>query len=371
MNVQHLDKQISADTGRKKQTARNGLKPIYFDGRNLDDVSKYYNTIISICGEMWTLMGYSGLMTPWHEVDPKRELNFQKNHLQKLISTLNDMDVSVEAYCVVCCSISSHDKYQRPIMLLGQRAHWSWVKKLRSYAKSRERTDDVAKLILEFIRLQVEHIGRAYINSSTIIKSDPSGKGKFLSAYHKMIDRINQLDSKGINPLCWMKKKFMNGFEAVPDGKVYFNTIVNINGFEPDLEKLSEELSDPWNEIKRFLGLPNDCLFSDGFIPKGWNVASDDPAELKNVVKITGDGFYYHRNGSQRRGKRHYASNKYFIIKCDHTNFGEFRNDWNKVTLLSSKPTWEEYSRWAMFPNVWDETGKSLIYTKDIKWRKS
>jgi len=370
MNADFISKQIGIDKNKRLTVKKAGFYPIYFDDTTMDDVSKHFGEIINICSKMWTIFGYTGLMTPWHESNPMKQLNFQKKNLQKWFANLNKMDVSVEAYCIICCSISSHDKYQRPAMLLGQTAHLSWIKKLRNHAGSRERINEVAKFILKFVELQVDRIDKAYINPSNVVKADLARKGKFLETYHRIADRINQLSSLGIDYKYWMERKFDKSLESMSDKRIYINTIVNINGLEPDLDEISKETTDPWSEIRRFLGLPKDCVFPDEYIPKGWNISSDDVVELKDVIKVMGDGFYFYRNGSQRRGKRHYASNRYFIIKCDFSNFPEFKNKWFEITLISAKPTWNEYKNWAMFPGVWNEAGESLIHTKDVKWRK-
>jgi len=117
--------------------------------------------------------------------------------------------------------------------------------------------------------------------------------------------------------------------------------------------------------------LSNDCVFSDKCIPKGWLPASEDGEDLKKVVKLTGDGFYFYANGNQRRGKSHYMKNKYFMINCDPSNFATFKESWKDANLVSGMPTWEEYSKYGRMPGLWDSEGNSTNGRgKNVKWRK-
>ena len=39
--------------------------------------------------------------------------------------------------------------------------------------------------------------------------------------------------------------------------------------------------------------------------------------------------------------------------------------------MFTSKPTWEEYKEFAMYPGMWNEDGSSVNgRIKPIKWRK-
>ena len=293
MNLDLLKKQIAADRNARHTVELGRLQPIYFDDKTFHDVSKHFGEIIEICRRMWTILGFSGLITPWHEVDPQKELSYRKGNLQKWFVSLEDMDVSVEAYCVICCSVSDYTKHERPSLLLRQVALMSWVKKLREHAGSKEKVDKVAKFIEKFLELQVSKIGRAYIKSSSVVKHRFEDKKKkwYLDTYHRIADRISYLDSNGIDYNQWMEKKFDNCLKVFSDDRVYITHIVNVNSFDPDFEELLAEVGDPWNNIRRFLELPSDCKFPDGFIPKGWGISSDDSSELKNIAKIMGDGF--------------------------------------------------------------------------------
>ncbi len=370
MNTKYLDMMVRADTG-KRRLVYGRLRPVYFDEDTFNDVSKHFDEITEVCRRMWTFMGYSGLILPWHEFDPRKELNFQRKSLQKWFVAWEKLDVSVASYCVLCCSVSDYTKHERPSLLLYQTAPMSWVAKLRKHAGSSELVDRVVTFLYKFFELQFDRAGTTYINPTRLSAADPSGKGKYFETYHKIVDRLKYFDLHGVDSDSWLEKKFDSCFQSFEDRKIYINTMVNVNSFDPDLKELSSEMSDPWRSIRRFLQLPDSCEFPDGYIPKGWGIASDDPANYQNIARVMGDGFYYYKDGTQRRGKRHYASNRYFIIKCDHSNFDEFKSAWNRTSLISVKPTWLEYKKWAMFPGVWDEKGESLVNTKDIKWRKS
>lgn len=149
--------------------------------------------------------------------------------------------------------------------------------------------------------------------------------------------------------------------------------IVNRNSFDPSLGDLKAELNDSWRDMRQFLGLSSECEFPDKFIPKGWRPSSGDEDDTRSIARVTGDGYYYYKDGTQRRGKRHYAANKYLCIMCDPSNFEKFRKKWDDVRLLTGSPTWREYSFWGMYPDLWDEKGVNVSAfraIKNVKWRK-
>jgi len=112
------------------------------------------------------------------------------------------------------------------------------------------------------------------------------------------------------------------------------------------------------------------CQIVDGSIPKGWLPSTY--GNLKDIVKIYATGVYFMKDGSQYRGKRHYAQNSYYVIKCVPENFKDFWKTWQDPKLLSATPTWDEYSKWALEANLWDEQGNPLtrLCGKAVKWRK-
>jgi hypothetical protein len=371
-DLTHMNKMIEAEKHPLRSTAADlGLSPIYFDANTLADITQYTELLVDISRKCWSYFGYSGLLTPWHDSDPKSLLKYQSKSLRALLVFLKTEDINIESYCALSGVLSDYSRYERPALLFCYRPYWSWLAKLRRYAGGSSRVDEVADFVMCFVLLQVEYMGGAFLSENSVKDKDFSDGGKmFLSTFHRLMDRINQLSALGIDSKDWLREKFKIAYNSVPDQKVYINTIVNLNAFDPNVEELRSKLKDPWREVREFLQLSDECEFPDGFIPKGWNISSSDAKDLEKVVKVMGDGFYYYKDNSQRRGVRHYASNRYFIIKCDYSNFGEFKSRWHDAAMLSAKPTWDEYSRWAMYPGVWDENGKSLRHTKDVKWRK-
>ena len=223
---------------------------------------------------------------------------------------------------------------------------------------------------MKFITLQVEKSGRAHISRSSILKEDIGSSGKCLQLYHKALQRINALESLGVVPEVWLEEKVNRCIEFFPDSPIHFATIVNVNGVDPNIEDIKKLTNDPWREIRQFLGLSPDCEFVDGFIPKGWGAASEDKEDLKKIAYINGDGYYYYRDGTQRKGKRHYSTNLFFVIKCTPENFEEFKQTWWDPRRLSGSPTWVEYSKWGKTPEVWNEFGESMNgRVRAIKWR--
>jgi hypothetical protein len=312
-------------------------------------------------------------MIPWHEEDDSRKIfNFQQRTLIQLIKHLEDNDINFKSYCTLICVVSDYDKYERPALLFGQRNHWIWFKRFREYAKTRSMVDDVSCFILKFVELQVKHLNRAIINPNSIIGNDVDGSKKAFVTYHRIVDRINQLNSFGINYIDWIEYKFDNCVKFKPKDSVLIKTIVNHNGLDPNLDELKNKVNDQWREIRKFLNLSDECEFADGFIPKGWSPSQDDFSDTKKITVITGDGFYFYPNGEQRKGKRHYASNTYLGIKCDPLNFHEFIDSWHKTSMLVSTPTWEEYRKYSMYPGRWDDVGEPILGRgKSVKWRKS
>ena len=370
-DTSYLERMLAVDKHPMQDTAQQqGVQPVYFDAKTLVDVSQYARAMIGISRDMWSYFGYSGLSTPWHDANPMSLLQFQKKSIRALLNFLQKSDITVETYCILCCVLADYSRYDRPALLFCYKPYWSWLSKLRTYAGTRVAVDQVADFVRTFILLQVEYQGTAFVTEKSVVRKDFTRQTKYLATFHSIVDRIGQLAAQGVDYKDWLRDKFVLAYNALEDHKVYLNTVVNVNGFDPKLETLKSKLADPWREIREFLQLSETCEFPDGFLPKGWNISSQDMRDLGKVVRITGDGFYFYADGSQRRGIRHYAANRYFIIKCDPSNFKDFRTDWHDAKLLSAKPMWVEYERWAMFPGVWDEQGKSLRHTKDVKWRK-
>jgi hypothetical protein len=352
MNLEAMQTQITND-----ENSREGKKR---------EVNRYKNSLVSYSREIWGFCGYSGLMKPWH-VNPEESLKFSYSTVYSFIEYLEENDISLEAYAFLIFPITDYKRFETIGKLVGggNKGERSWMKKLRKYCGSVDLLDEVAGAFLDFIKYQVEINGCAKINRYSIVKKDE--KGKSLDGFHRLADRIRQLKENNIDPEIWIQEKIRKFKEYYPKEHIHFNTLLNMNNLDPNLEELKKKSLDEWREIREFLGLTADCEFIDGCIPKGWQPLS--VADRDRIVKINKDGFYSFDNGVQYKGKRHYSTNTYFAIKCYPSNFNLFKNTWNDISLLSATPTWEEFSKWAVYPQMFNEQGESNGNLK-VKWRK-
>ena len=358
MNVSALASQIKKEPPKKRN--RNPKSSLIKD------------SLVGLSRFIWGYFGYAGLITPWHD-DVSSAINFSGTVLDRFVKYLDDEDISLESYSSFVLPIIDYTRFESIGSSISNRGERSWMKKLRKYCTSLDELDYAADLLLKFFQLQVEHFGKAELSKSSIVKHDPNTKkAYYFEGYHRLVDRIRQLNSVDVDPEIWLEEKFLACKKAFPDSVILFRTIVNVNCFDPNLRELQGKTLDPWRVIRNYLGLSSDCLIEDGYIPKGWLPASDDCDELKKVIKIDGDGYYYYADGTQRRGKRHYAGNKYFVIKCTPDNFDIFRSEWFDVRRLSDKPTWDEYIRWGAYPGIWDASGNTIIGRgRPVKWRRN
>jgi len=320
---------------------------------------------------VWGYFGYSGLIDPWHD-NQYEAFRFQYKPILSFMDYLEEKDISLEAYSAFVLPIIPYERYDRIGRLLFNKGERSWMSKLRDYTKGPDELDYAADILLQFIQLQVEHSGKAVMKKSNVIRHDDNTKKSFcFEGYYRLIDRIRQLKSQDVDPEIWLEEKFLKAKTMFPDSPVLYRTIVNVNAVDPDIKDLRQKSNDPWREIRNFLGLSLDCEITDGYIPKGWHPSSDDRDELKKVVKLDGDGHYYYEDGTQRRGSRHYSGNSYFVIKCTPENFQLFKAEWLDARRLTQSPTWDEYTKWAASPNLWDAEGSTITGRgRPIKWRK-
>lgn len=334
-------------------------------------VYNHYPSLIGFSKRVWGYFGYAGLLTPWHDV-PNLYYKTSQESLYKFIQFLADENISLESYSMFCLSIASHDRFERPAKLFSNTCDRSCMKKLRRYADSIELLDEAAYILMRFLELQVDHKNKAIISRENILKRDEETKSKyFMEGFHRLVDRVRQLREYGVDPEIWLVEKFKRSVQFFPKDHVKFRTIVNINGVDPDLNVLKSIYGDPWREIRQFLGLSFECQFPDNYIPKGWAPSGDDKDLLNRIAKITGDGYYYYEDGTQRKGKRHYLSNSYFVVKCDPSNFPLFKGGWNDPRMLSVNPTFEEYFKFGAYPDIWDMEGNATNGRgKSVRWRK-
>lgn len=388
MDKQTLNAMVRSDrTGRPLVTASElGLSPIYIE-RNFH-IGDCFEGFLEMSRKFWTYRGYTGLGHPWHDGDnPRRTFNYFKKSLTNWLNFSEMTDVHWKTLLVLSLCMLDYQYYDRPSLLTGNAAFRNRFKNLRQYAGSRQRMDDIAFFMMEFIQLQIEYMGRVrlpvvsdfltndpthYHSWSTKVKKKKAPK-KVLGIYRSVCDRIGQFEQLGVDYADWMRAKVDNLRQKVGADEFTLPFILNVNSLDPDLEKLRTQIADPWREIKKFLELPDHCSMPDGSIPKGWFPATEDQENRRKIVSITKDGYYYYADGTQWRGKRHYATNKYLVIKCTPENFHCFRSSWYDNRLLTGKPTWEEYNTWAAYPGIWDEAGRNVSTyrgIKDLKWRR-
>jgi hypothetical protein len=294
----------------------------------------------------------------------------QVKSLKKTIKILVENDISLYSFGYLTLPLHKSEDWDRPALLFSDSKNLSWTKKLRIFVETRENLDYLAYFMVIYYQFLTHYFGKACLGYGQVIKKDINNRYRY-EGYEKLWGRILEITQSGADPIIWMQRKMENFVKAYPKETINFTCLVNKNGLDPDLEETQKRSNDPWRIIKDFLGLSIDCEIVDGYIPKGWQPSGDDFENRDKIVKITGDGFYYYEKGTQRRGKRHYASNTYYGIKVDPSNFEIFRDSWLDDSLLMKVPTWEEYEKWAIHPKIWDENGIATNGRgKPIKWRK-
>jgi hypothetical protein len=336
-----------------------GLYPLSIKPLWRIDVDRNVYELTDISCQLWLYLGYSGLIFPWHD-SSKRHVLLKENRdkLEDFFWFMHDIDVDWRSYCILSFVLCDYSDWISPFKLISKKtSHWSWMRKLRAHAGSSELIDLAAQAVFQFVTLQVQQYSKAVVKTKSSVSVDVANGRitKKWGTYQTLVDRLRQLHDQKIDTSLWLAEKFKKCSEL--HDFVYLATIANLNGMEPDTANLVSFSSDSFAPIKKFLGLSPQCEFVDGFIPKGWCPAVDAVRPTSDIVRITADGFYYYSSGEQRKGRYHYARNKYHIIKCLPENFEFFKKDWHNPLLLTSRPTWEEYNKWALYPNMWDASG--------------
>lgn len=355
-----------------------GLHPVKIPSMHRMQVERCLPELTDLNSKLWVYLGNAGKITPWMDDISKTRMLVTKNKakVERFFWYLESIDVDWRSYCKLVLPLIGYSKWERLLLLLNNKQHWSWIRKLRSYAGSSEMVDSVAEFIMTMMELQVDAYGFARINTSAMLQLDEgvdeSKRGSYrvqhYALYHSLVDRFNQFEVQGVDPLVWLNTKFETCKPSLDF--VYLATIVNENGFDPDIKTLKFATNDPWRAIKSYLGLHSSCEFPDGSIPKGWLPAKEDFRGVFEIKRVLKDGFYLYENGEQRKGVYHYAKNRYHIIACTPENFEQFKADWRDPRYLTKRPTWEEYSKWAVYPDMWDENGESVNgRIPGVKWR--
>jgi hypothetical protein len=329
--------------------------------------------LIGVSRAVYSYKNFTGTNNAWHD---HPEVFFKKWDVTKLFNILEEREIPIESYAVLSALAAPPSKFVSPGKLYGTIPMLAWLSELREYCETAELFKEVAEVSLHLLRFQTTEKYHVYFTQSNIVKKVEDILGaeardaKYAEVYSTLADRIRKFHYDKIDPILWIEEKFKKCIKSFKDD-VAFSAIINLNSLEPDLKALSAITNDEWREIRQFLELSPFCQFTDGYIPKGWRAANDDRDELLKVVRITGDGYYYYEDGTQRRGKRHYLQNQYFVIKCTPENFKEFKESWDDKRLLAGTPTWEEYDKYGVEPKYWGEDGKSLNGRgQPAKWRK-
>lgn len=356
MNAAFIERQIAAS---QREAAKKDL------------IGNYSDDLVRYSSQLWGYLGFVGLLTPWHEAGPTFQINIFSSKLTDLIDQLKEYDIDLRAYAIISLSIAPYSDWENPCKLYCDKSRLAWARKLREYAASSERFVQIADLLVHFMHIQIERDGKAFLNKNAVVNVCENGKGKYMEAYHRLCERINQLVLNKCDPNDWLTAKVAKLSEFIAkDQRISIKHIININGVEPDFDYIRKLSNDPWKEVRLFLGLSIDCEFVDGSIPKGWLPQPTDMRGVKNIRRINKEGIYFYEKGDQMRGLRHYVGNSYFLISCTPENFGLFKDMWRDKRYYSSTPTWEEYSQWGLYQGMWDAEGNSLKNAKSITWRK-
>lgn len=374
-------------------------KMVQADVRNMDtegqaeEFRNHYRSLLHVSRQVWGYFGYAGLIQPWHdEQDPYKWIKIpqQRKSLDKILVRLKRADIEPWAFYVILMSITPYQYWERPALLLYQQPFIAAIKKLRTYVGSSENLTKLAQMLMEFMQLQVQATGRTTLNLYNVSSKFDDvplakmlKKGIILVGYERLWDKIRQVESKGISFPEWMKvrqdccKKVISRIKDYDkNSNVSLKYLLRNDTAGPTFTYFTDKEKDAWSAVREFLGLSAGCTFPDGYIPKGFMLQSDDSENADSVVSVTGDGFYYKADGTQRRGNWHHMHNKYMMIKCTPENFKLFVDMWRNCATRNSSPTWQNYSAWARYPNMWDKDGNGLVLEggqmiKNVKWRSA
>lgn len=351
-----------------------GCYPVNFRHTEIVHIEHCMPEIETICRQLWTYLGYTGMGSLWVD-DARSNAILAKNQdkIKRFFWHMDNFDIDWRSYCYLTLPLVPYTSWQRVLLLVNNAKHWHWAVKLREHVGTSEAFDELADFVLDFMQMQIEKYGTAKINTSSSVQRVPGMKNKgayrskYYAVYTLLADRIKQLKERDIDPKVWLDVKFE---KSTIFDFVYLSTIANYNGLDPDVTELRAIVNDDWRTIRGFIGLSRECKFPDGCIPAGWWPASEDPNNIHDISVVTKDGFYRYSDGEQRRGKFHYMKNRYHVIACNPENFEQFKDSWRDVRRLTSRPTWQEYSQFAIYPDKWDERGKSLVERMpNIRWR--
>jgi len=351
--------------------------PVYSHGAEKSCIDESFQIMLDVSREIWHKHGKGiGYLKPWHDeyqtVDAMKSADWYLD-AAKFLKFFKKFEISLKSYCYFVCFYSDYMRWETFDSLYLREDCRSWTRKLYKYVDcSNEALHGVVSFLVHYTNHDIEkcHTG-AVIKPSILVETDVSGRGERFGLYQRIADRMHYFEKEDIDYRIWMEQKFTQILESFEDTKyVHLKAVVNRNSFDPSFADIAEMVNDEWREVKEFLGLPIKCDFTDEVIPFGWQPATDDQDDKKKIVSVDKDGYYYYDDGTQRRGTRHYFRNIHYNIGCKPENFKKLKDRWYKKSLVMSTPTWEEYSKYAVYPGIWDEEGNSINGRgKAIKWR--
>jgi len=365
---------LSSTTPIRSQEIPAGKHPVTFGYTDCVHVDHYLPELELICRQLWTYLGHAGLGPLWAD-DSRNKIILAKNpdKLKRFFWHMDSLDIDWRSYCYLVLPLVPYTSWERLLLLVNNARHWHWMYKLRQHVETSEDLDELADFVLEFMRLQIAHVGSARVSTSSSIQQEPgprkgkSWRNQYYAVYTQLATRLRQFKSQGIDSGLWLDTKFKR---CMALDYVYLATVVNANGFDPDVSELRAIENDEWRAIRSHLGLARDCEFPDGQIPVGWQPPVEDPNNVWDIQSVTKDGFYFYANGEQRRGRFAYMKNRYHAIGCTPANFAQFVADWHDARRLTARPTWAEYSQYAVYPGMWNDKGESTNgRIPNVRWR--
>ena len=145
--------------------------------------------------------------------------------------------------------------------------------------------------------------------------------------------------------------------------------------------------SDPWSEIRRFIGLPDSTEIKGGWIAAGFKLNHGHEAQgqvvsrrpgvitgtMQDVVSTHGVG-YIVRGGAAFRARAHHANvqpSGDIVLAVTPESFREFASNWWE-DLANVPPTLEMYRKFGLHRDRVDADGGLLLYNRQYRpWRRS
>lgn len=335
-----------------------------------------FQTLRATSRDVYSYLGYSGLVNAWHDKYPKAPNDYEWDSLFKYI---DENDMELPAFAVLATIIAKPGSFRSMRSVFNSYNTRLWLQTLRAHCDTTELFSEVAETLLHLIKHQSDQEHRVYFSQTNIVKAFEAYEGyeldretdaslekkatteartKEAEVFHTLADRIRKFKQDKIDPTLWIVAKYKKCVEAFEDS-IAISAIARINTLEPDLKELVAVTNDVWRPIREFLQISPSCEFVDGFIPRGWRPSVGDLNDPSKIQKINGLGFYFFADGTQRKGQSHHMHNSYLSIKCIPENFEAFKESWDDKRKLTNPPTWKDYEAYHMGDLRWTETGQS------------